>query len=493
MMSALRERGAWAVVVVVAVVAALPWLVCAYPIAQDLPAHTETAAQLLGVWRGDAFFADHVWRGPLWPNATPIYAIAGLTFVGVDGFVATKLVLWLGLVAWPLSLAALLVRLGRSPAWACLLVPTAYDLSLSYGFLHFVVGKPLFVLALCVAIDAARGTRRALLPLTLLVLFATHLMLFVVAAALCAGIVVVVSTAQATTRAATLALVAAAVVPFAVWNHGRPTPAGEAAFLSLQESLGRAWSNSGDLHAGVGDGVVWGVCGAALLLTVFAHLWARAPLGLDRARVALVVVTVAIVGFAVLGPVRLPGVSIVAERFWSIGAALMGVVVIACAGGTAEHAPARSARGLRIALAAAAVLATGGLTVDHARRFVAFENDDMGTGDTSLRALLAAVPPGSRVATHYRSPLSRHGRYHALWHWPKLVSLGGSKTDDDFAVRDTCVVGLSPGARPLSHPRLGDRAALAGYDYVVVEGGAVVGGAVRVAAGPRFALWRVTR
>lgn len=483
------SRGAWAAVVVVAVVAALPWLACAYPIAQDLPAHTETAAQLAGVWRGDAFFADHVWRGPLWPNATPIYAIAGLMLGGVDGFVATKLVLWLGLVAWPLSLAALLVRLGRSPAWACLLVPTAYDLSLSYGFLHFVVGKPLFVLALCLAFDAARGVRRALLPLALVVLFATHLMLFVVAAFLCAVIVVVASTARPAARAATLALVAVAVVPFAVWNHGRPTPAGEAAFLSLTESLGRAWSNSGDLHAGAGDGVVWGVCGAALLLAVLAHARARAPLAPDRARVALVIITVGIVGFAVVGPVRLPGVSIVAERFWSLGAALVGVLVIAIAGGVAEaHAPR-----LRAALAAAALLAAGGLAVDHGRRFVAFENDDMGTGDTSLRALLAAVPPGSRVATHYRSPLSRHGRYHALWHWPKLVSLGGSKSDDDFAIRDTCVVGLAPGVRPLSHPRLGDRAALAGYDFVLVEGGAVVGGAVRVAAGPRFALWRVTR
>ena len=90
-----------------------------------------------------------------------------------------------------------------------------------------------------------------------------------------------------------------------------------------------------------------------------------------------------------------------------------------------------------------------------------------GAGD--FDALLQKIPPGSRIATHYVNPFSTSGRHNALWHWGKLSAQQGSVTDDNFAWRSTCVVGLKPSRSPLTHPTLTD-AELKNWDFLLVRG-----------------------
>jgi hypothetical protein len=150
----------------------------------------------------------------------------------------------------------------------------------------------------------------------------------------------------------------------------------------------------------------------------------------------------------------LPQVSVVAERFWSLGIALLVAVP---AIGLSKKA--------RVVVVVAALLGLSVHVVELSRRWRAFSQQEMGDFD----ALLAQIPPGSHVATHYVSPLSSWGRHNALWHWGKLAALRGSSTDDNFAWRDTCVVGLAPGVKPPRHPNLVDKE-LTSWDFLLVRG-----------------------
>lgn len=449
----------FAIVAIVAAATTLPLLLARFPIAQDLPAHVETAAQILALWRGDPAVVDvYQLHGQPWPNALPVLLLAPLLGV-IDGLSAAKLLVGLTLLAWPLSLALLLHRLGRSPILALLLLPTSFDLSFGYGFLHFLVGKPLWALALVAAFDVARGaTVRRLLRLcvVLALLFATHLMLFATAVPLCAVVVVVCATGWRTRLRAGLATVAGAA-PALSWAAQQKSQAGKTVFPAPLTSLQQLWSNLGDLHSGSLDGVPWvlcalGVAGVALLPGLRSSV--DKTRALPRTTVAVGLIAVGVVAFAWLGPVRLPQVSVVAERFWSLGAALLVCVPPLLV----------NPRGALVVVVVGA-LAAGVITVDVTGRWRAFSATDMGDFD----ALLQKIPPGSRIATHYVNPFSTSGRHNALWHWGKLSAQNGSVTDDNFAWRSTCVVGLKPGRSPLSHPTLSN-AELKNWDFLLVRG-----------------------
>jgi hypothetical protein len=225
-------------------------------------------------------------------------------------------------------------------------------------------------------------------------------------------------------------------------------------------SLQQLWSNLGDLHSGSLDAVPWllGAVGLVVVAVVpglrsLRNSTQRTP-GLPRTTLAIGLVAVLVIAFAWLGPVRLPQVSVVAERFWSLGAALLGCVV-----------PLLLSRRGALVVVVFGVVAAGVVTVDVTGRWRAFSDDDMGDFD----ALLQKIPPGSRIATHYVNPFSTSGRHNALWHWGKLSAQRGSVTDDNFAWRSTCVVGLKPGRVPLPHPTLSN-AELKNWDFLLVRG-----------------------
>ena len=190
------------------------------------------------------------------------------------------------------------------------------------------------------------------------------------------------------------------------------------------------------------------VTGAALIESESRARWAT------RDTVVAVVVFAASAGFAFFGPTRTPDASVIAERFASVAAALVIGVVPVVVGPR-----------LRALLVVTGVLCAGLMAADATRQWRGFSREQMG----DFEKLLAAVPPGSRVATHFARPTTSWGRHNDLWHWPKLVAEHGSRTDDSFAWRDTCVLGLRPGIHPPKHPTFSP-SSLSSWDFVLVQG-----------------------
>ncbi len=461
-----NDRLAFLMVVTLALALAVPFACSRYPIGQDMPAHVETAIQLRALLFGDTDSTvahGYFIRGFLWPNAWPTYLMALLLSV-TDGLSAGKIVTAVSVVSWPLALALLFHRLRRGVLGAVFALPTAFDLSLSYGFLHFLAGKPLFVLCLVASIDLARrfsATRVLWLLTCSCALFCTHLMLFAVAIPLCAVTILIVGVPRGMRMGALFTLAASTVPAWFWWLFRRPqdTPGGEWGFRAPATTLVESWSFLGDLDPGVLDGVPWIVsaCGFVLCLLLGGPRTFRDERG-HHARAeatALGLLALGLLAFCLLGPVRTPHVSIVAERFWSVAVSML-----------AGLAPWERVRSRVLGVAAVFGVATCTLLVSNTTvRWRAFSAEEMGAFET----LVAQVPRGSRVATSFVNPFSPHGRHNAGWHWPKLVAERDAITDDSFAWRSTCVVGLRPTARPLRHPRLQD-ADLARFDFLLVRG-----------------------
>lgn len=451
-------------VALVASLLAVPWLVARFPIGQDLPAHVETAWQLAAIWRGDAAVTStYLAHAPPWPNSLPTAALALVQWVfggAIDGLVAARVLTGVAIAAWPVSLALLLRALGRPPLLALLALPTSYDLSVAFGFLHFVGGKPLWALALAATAHAARtAQRRSVLAVVVVevLLFHTHLLLWLSSLPLC-GLVVAIGGRGLLPRVFAAGAVGGGALPGLWWLATRTAPPGAFTTRPLPDAVARLWDHLGELAPGHGDVVGWG--GAAVVaVVVVAASWGDDDVA-RPGRLLLGVCGVATLGFAVLGPIRTPEASIVAERFTAPGVALLILVL-----------PVVDVRlWPRLGLLLGGVVIALALTLPTLSRFRAFEQEAMGDFD----ALVDAVPEGARVATLFERPLTQHGHHNVLWHWPKLVARRGAVTDDSFAWRDTCVVGLAPGARPVRPPRRPGAAltaaTLQGFDHVLVQG-----------------------
>ena len=445
-------------IVVVAAIASLltlPLLLSPYFIAQDLAAHVETAAQIVALLRGDDVIGATYQLHPLpWPNSLPTFAIAGLLPL-LGGLAAGKLVTAVFLVAWPSSLAVLFSRLGRSPWLALLAIPTCFDLSFSFGFTHFVVGKAVWAAALVAAVDVARGSsvRRVVVAvIAFVVLFHSHLLLF--ASAVPLGVIAVVVLAPSwRARGIGVTAVVVGAVPGAWWIFRQPVVSGTSTYLKVSTRLGNLWQDLGELHDGNIDMVPWLIALGAFVVVAMVAPRARF---VSRESVVVVVLVGACAGFTLFGPIRTPEASVIAERFASMTAALLPALLPIVVVG-----PRVRALLVAVGVACAAVMA-GDLTY----RWRAFSHEQMGDFDD---VILAAIPRGAAVATHLVRPLSTWGRHNALWHWPKLVALRGSHTDDAFAWRATCVLGLRPGVTPPKHPAL-TAAALSPWDYMLIQG-----------------------
>jgi hypothetical protein len=459
-------------VALIASVLAVPWLVTRFPIGQDLPAHVETAWQLAALWHGDdGVTSTYLAHAPPWPNSLPTVVLGllqGLTGGAVDGLRAASVMTGLGIVAWPVSLALLLRALGRPPLLALLALPTSYDLSVAFGFLHFVVGKPLWALALATVAHAARtAQRRAVIAVVVVqvLLFHTHLLLWLSSLPL-GGLVVLLGGTGLRARLVAVAGVVVGALPGLWWLLQRPrlTSSEPLPVRTFDVAWSLLWDHLGELAPGDGDVVGWVVAGVVAVVVVVASRVGRAPPRQwrddRRAVLVLAVVGLATLGFALWGPIRTPEASIVAERFTAPGVALL-VLLLPVVDDRLWPRLALLLGGVGIALS---------LMLPTLWRFADFEREAMGDFD----ALVDAVPVGAKVATVFERPLTRHGHHNVLWHWPKLVARRHAVTDDSFAWRDTCVVGLAPGARPLRPPRRPGApitaTSLRGFDHLLVQG-----------------------
>ena len=449
----------------VGVVSCLSWIPlfsAPFVVMQDLSAHLETAAQLRDLLWGERHLAG-LYQVQSWPfpNSVPVLLLALLHEV-LDPLLAAKLLLAASAVLWPLSLGFLARALGRSPALALLAIPSIFDLSWSYGFFNFILGKPMLVVALLLAV---RGSRKetgmpvlAALAALLLLLFCTHLLLFSFAMALALWFVVVMGQGLlARARAVAAILVGGAPGLHWMFVH-RQQNAGAVTLRPLAQSLRSAWGDLGDLFVGAADAVSWwGAAAAAVVVVIVSVRAGRLVFG--RTHLALAGAGLFLLGFWAFGPVRTPLVSIVAERFLSPALALLVLL------------PPLRVLSRWILLGLVLCVATTFLvtTTATAQRYRAFSNKDMG----EFRELLQKMPPGASVATHYVTPFSEYGRHNATWHWPKLHAVyGGGITDDSFAYRVTTWVTLTDEARragAIKRHNL-DPVKLKEWDYLLVRG-----------------------
>ncbi|HYQ80785.1 MAG TPA: hypothetical protein VEP68_04750 [Anaeromyxobacteraceae bacterium] len=114
----------------------------------DLPQHLGLAVAVARAGDPASPFAPYLAIDP-WP--VPYWAFDGLMWLLQQLFspeVSAKLVLSGYAAGLPLAAAFLLRSLGRDPRWAVLAVPLVFSTNLFYGFLPFLVGTPLLLLAL---------------------------------------------------------------------------------------------------------------------------------------------------------------------------------------------------------------------------------------------------------------------------------------------------------------------------------------------------------
>ncbi|HZY04949.1 MAG TPA: hypothetical protein VFF02_15770, partial [Anaeromyxobacteraceae bacterium] len=114
----------------------------------DLPQHLGLAVAVARAGDPASPFAHYLEVDP-WP--VPYWTFSGAMWLLQKLFspeVAGKLVLSGYAAGLPLAAGFLLRSLGRDPRWAVLAVPLVFSTNLFYGFLPFLLGTPLLLLAL---------------------------------------------------------------------------------------------------------------------------------------------------------------------------------------------------------------------------------------------------------------------------------------------------------------------------------------------------------
>lgn len=130
-----------------------------------------------------SFFPFHIYYDIQWltPYCLPIFCGALLAFL-FSPVVAAKIILSLGILAYPLSLAFLLSETNGKKSWAILGFPLAFGINLFWGHLSFYVSVPLAISLWALALSCFQRptrTREWLLAVGLMLLFFCHVVTFV--------------------------------------------------------------------------------------------------------------------------------------------------------------------------------------------------------------------------------------------------------------------------------------------------------------------------
>lgn len=129
------------------------WCAAGYPPCVDLPVHAAQMQTMAALLRGDPAVSQ-VYELHVELGYGLVYWIFLPVTLATSGATAARVALWLSLVLFPLALLVLL-RAFRRPDWYVLLgLPLAFSVSYYYGFLPYLLGMPLCMLALAAAARA---------------------------------------------------------------------------------------------------------------------------------------------------------------------------------------------------------------------------------------------------------------------------------------------------------------------------------------------------
>lgn len=438
------RRAYWTAFVVCAIAATVPLLVTRTMPMADLPEHMAQVA----MWK---HFDDpcHRFHQTFELNfATPYllgYAITRALALFVTVSTAFKIVVWLTILALPLSLHALLAG-GNGDPWPALFgFLFAYGYAFYWGFLNFSLATPIAIFYLALLFDRTpRDLARALL---VLIIFLAHGLVF----AFCAAVTVAVALARRSPRPLVALipgglLIAAFVArlwsaesttrhPW-IWGVGAP-----ARFTDLSSFL---FSN------------VWEPWGFALLTAIAVTIAvARPRLARDPARWAFATVA-ALCYFA--GPSVAFNNAAIYQRF----AIFFAIAVLSL-----FQAPQR-ARAFSRAMIAAIVLVWMTVLADRFRRF------DVET--RSFDRVIATIPTPRRVLLFAGETYSDHVSGPVYLHFAALYQVRrGGVIGWSFANWYPQVVRYRKGAEPVMRsgrmpgPDI-DWPGVLQYDYVMIRG-----------------------
>jgi hypothetical protein len=182
----------WAAFVALSIALVLPMWLVTYPPGVDLPQHAAQVAIAVH-WFDDALPYRELYEFNPLSQSLIAHGLAYLFAAVVSVVTAMKLVVSLALLAIPLSSLRLIRAVDGDPWWVFATFPVAYSFAFYWGFFNFMVGIPLALLLVSVAVAHVRAPgRRRLIALAALplVVFLGHV-LALVFAGLAAGVVVI--------------------------------------------------------------------------------------------------------------------------------------------------------------------------------------------------------------------------------------------------------------------------------------------------------------
>jgi hypothetical protein len=454
---------------VLAAFAALPIWIVAHPPLQDLPAHLATL-RVIHDYGNPAYGFEADYR-TLWQTTYALYYAVGSALSHLVGVrAANALLISAYLAGSPLALRALLRSLGKDERLAIFGVPLAFNKMFMLGLLPFVMGIPLMIATLALALrdlETPTRLRGAGIALLSVVLFGMHVFPFAVF-----GVAYVIffpwTAPRRWLRAALPMLPAIGCVSWWLASEaGRAAASGGGphyAVAPLDEAISGVWQWTTNVFKDTSD-ERWTI--AVGLVALAAHGLATGDR--DRrgkwTRRHVLLVLVCVVAYFTLGD-RLGDVWLLAQRVPAM-AAFLAVPLLRWPRSLRGHA-------MTVALAAVAI----GTVVNVCNHFVRFEREEVGP----IEEAIASMEPRKHVAGLVFDRESSNVVYHSpLLHFTSYyqVEKGGVVTPS-FAGYPHWPVQYKPGRAPPEamvavaaewHPELARAEELrAFYDYVLVRG-----------------------
>jgi hypothetical protein len=366
---------------------------------------------------------------------------------------AAKVVVWLAVILFPLSVRTLLQRAGGDPWLSLLVFPLAYGYSFYWGFLSWVLALPLAILHATLLFER-RPRMQAILGVLLV---ASHGLMFAFSAALTLAMALVRrSWATALSTIPGAVLMSAFLLRRTTTDQGITWKLGFARVTDFPSLLfANAWEPA-----------------ALVLIAAMMAIVALARPRVTRDGSRWVFAVVALAAYALL-PFGLSGTAYVYPRF----AVLVAIAALLLA-------DVKTGRAARVLI----VMLVVGWSLVLADRFSRFDAEAR-----ELDAILERVPPARRVAQMNVNAFSEHVPGPVFWHSGALYQVRrGGIAAWSFASLESwypAIVRFRPGAEPLivsrTTPADGiDWNGLLQYDYLLIRGGNPLRGPLRDAPQP---------